>query len=77
MFFRTDPQKRKNADGTETIIEVECVSLRIAGNMLEELSSRLTISFARGSPTEYAAHKAGKESINGTPLSCSMEGYYL
>jgi hypothetical protein len=67
--FFIDRIKRKDADGNEAEIEVECVTLVVAGDTLTEASMPVDDQLRERFADQYAAWKDGKECIVGTPVS--------
>lgn len=67
--FYTDKVKRKDKDGIETEIELEYVTVVVAGDTLTEASQPVDDQLRERFADAYAAWKAGKDIIIGTPVT--------
>ena len=67
--FFVDKVKRKELDGTETEIEIEKVTIVVAGDILTECSLPVDDQLRARFVTQYRAWKDGKDISVGTPLS--------
>lgn len=68
VFF-TDKVKRKDADGIETELELECVTIVVAGDDLTEASQPVDDQLRERFAAQYQAWKEGREALAGTPVS--------
>lgn len=68
IFFK-DKVTRKNADGTETELEIECVSLVVAGDDLTEASQPVDDQIRERFAKQYQDWKEGMETLAGTSIS--------
>ncbi|PNE11942.1 MAG: hypothetical protein CR217_06050 [Beijerinckiaceae bacterium] len=68
VFF-TDKAIRKNADGTETEIDIECVTIVVAGDDLTEASQPVDDQIRERFAAQYEAWKSGTEMLSGTPIT--------
>lgn len=67
--FFLDKATRKNADGTETELEVECVSIVVAGDDLTEASQPVDDQIRERFAPQYEAWKTGTEMLAGTDIA--------
>lgn len=67
--FFTEKVKRKNTDGTETELDIECVTIVVAGDMLTECSLPVDDQLRERFADEYAAWKDGRDTLSGTPVT--------
>ena len=68
-IFFNDKVTRKNADGTETELEIECVSLVVAGDDLTEASQPVDDQIRERFAKQYQDWKEGMETLAGTSIS--------
>lgn len=64
-----DGTVRKNFDGTAMVLEIECVTIVVAGDTLTEASQPVDDQIRERFAIQYQAWKAGRDLSVGTPLS--------